>query len=75
MFVNGKEIFRIKVDNKNVNFQTQFYLGSVSNGFGVLSPKKYLWMEVFTILSVDCNSVGKSDILTIHKKLMIRSNI
>ena len=26
LFVNGKEIFKFKADNKNVNFQTQFSL-------------------------------------------------
>ena len=31
LFVNGKEIFKFKADNKNVNFPTQFCLGS--NGF------------------------------------------
>ena len=34
MFVNGKEIFKFKADNGNVNFPTQFCLGSISNGFG-----------------------------------------
>ena len=33
LFVKGKEIFRFKDDNKNVNFQNQFCLGSISNGF------------------------------------------
>ena len=33
LFVNGKEIFKFKADNKNVNFPTQFCLGSISNGF------------------------------------------
>ena len=32
-FFNGKEIFKFKVDNKNVDFPTQFYLGNISNGF------------------------------------------
>ena len=32
LFVNGKEIIKFKVDNENVNFQTQFYVGSISNG-------------------------------------------
>ena len=32
LFVNGKEIIKFKADNKNINFQTQFYVGSVSNG-------------------------------------------
>ena len=26
LFVNGKEIFKFKADNKNVNFSTQFCL-------------------------------------------------
>ena len=33
LFVNGKEIQTFKADNKNVNFQTQFCLGSMSNKF------------------------------------------
>ena len=32
LFVNGKEIFKFKADNKNVNFLTQIILGSISNG-------------------------------------------
>ena len=32
-FVNGKGIFKFKADNENVNFITQFCLGSISNGF------------------------------------------
>ena len=33
LFVNGKEIFKFKVDNRNVKFPIQFYRGSISNGF------------------------------------------
>ena len=33
LFVNGKEIFKFKADNKNVNFPTRFCLGSIYNGF------------------------------------------
>ena len=36
LFVNIKEIFKLKnfkADSKNVNFLTQFCLGSISNGF------------------------------------------
>ena len=32
LFVNGKEIFKFKADNNNVNFPTQFCLGSISSG-------------------------------------------
>ena len=28
-----KEIFKIKDDNKRINFPTQFFLRSISNGF------------------------------------------
>ena len=33
-FVNGKEVFKFKAENKNVNFPTQFCLGRIFNGFG-----------------------------------------
>ena len=29
LFVNEKEIYKFKANNKNVNFQTQFCLGSI----------------------------------------------
>ena len=33
LFVNEKEIIKFKAGNKNVNFPTQFCLGSTSDGF------------------------------------------
>ena len=33
LFVNGKEIFKLKANNKNVYFPAKFCLGSISNGF------------------------------------------
>ena len=33
LFVNGKEIFKFKGDNKNVNFPTRFCLESISDRF------------------------------------------
>ena len=33
LFVSAKEVFKFKADNKNINFSTQFFLGSISNGF------------------------------------------
>ena len=35
LFVNGKEIYKFKDSSKNVNFPTQFCLGSISNNFSV----------------------------------------
>ena len=40
LFVNGKEIFKFKASNRNINFPTQFYLGSIFNGFGVLESRE-----------------------------------
>ena len=40
LYVDGREIFKFKSDNENVNFPIQFCLGSVSNGFSAL--EKYL---------------------------------
>ena len=39
LFVNGKEVFKFKADNKNVNFPTQFCLGSISNGFSATESR------------------------------------
>ena len=33
LFVNGKEIYKFKASNINVNFLSQFCLGSISNKF------------------------------------------
>ena len=35
-----EKIFTFKVDNKNVNFPTQFCLGSISNGFNVSESRE-----------------------------------
>ena len=40
LFVNGKEIFQFKANNKNVNFPIQFSLRSISNGFSVLESRE-----------------------------------
>ena len=64
-FVNGKEIF--KADNKNINFPTQFCLGSISNGFSAAESREVsLYGNVYDF-SVDYSSIDKSDILNIQK--------
>ena len=40
LFVNGKEIFKFKGDNKNVNFPAQFCLRSISNGFSATKSRE-----------------------------------
>ena len=40
MFVNGKEMFKFKADNKNVDFPTPFSLGSISKRFSAIEPRE-----------------------------------
>ena len=67
LFVNGKEIYKFKADNKNVNFPTQFSLESMPNRFSVTESR-----EAF--LSGVVYSIDKSDTLNI-KYLMIKNKI
>ena len=67
LFVNGKEIFKFKAENKNVNFPTQFCLATESREVS-LNGNVYNF-------SVDYNSGDKSDVLNIHEYLMTKNNI
>ena len=73
-FVNRKEIFTFKANNKNVNFPTQFCLGSISNGFSAAESRVSGDRNVYSS-SVDYNSIDKFDILNIHKCLLTNNNI
>ena len=75
LFVNGKEIFRFKADNKNVNFPSQFCLGSISNRFGATVSKEVSLKGNVCNFLVDYNTIDKSGILNIHKYLMVKNNI
>ena len=75
LFFNGKEIFKFKADNKNVNFPTQFCLGSISNGFSANKSREVSSNGNLYDFSVDYNSIDKSDILNIYKYLMTKNNI
>ena len=75
MFVNGKEIFKFKVDNKNLNFPTQFCLGSLCNGLRVKNYKKVsLKINVYDF-SVNYKFIDESGILNIYKYLMNKNNV
>ena len=65
MFLNGKEIVKFKDDNKNVNFPTQFCLGSISNGFRNTESREVSLNENVYDFSVDKSSIDKYDILKI----------
>ena len=40
LFVNGKEIYKFKASNKNVNFLSRFYLGSICNKFDYVDSEE-----------------------------------
>ena len=67
MLVNGKEIIKFKADNKNVNFATQFCLGSISDGFSATQSREVSLNGNVYDFSVYYNSIDKFDILNIHK--------
>ena len=71
MFVNGKEIFKFKANNQNFNFPTQFCLGSISNDFSATKSRE---VSANGYVYDFYNSIDKSDILNIHKYLMIKNN-
>ena len=75
LFVNGKEIFKFKADNKNINFPTRFCLGNISDGFSATVSREVSLNENVYDFSIDYNSIDKYDILNIHKYLMTKNNI
>ena len=75
LFANGKEIFKFKADNKNVNFPTQFGLGSICNKSSATKSREISLNRNVYNFSLDYNSINKSDMLNIHIYLMIKNNI
>ena len=67
LFVNGKEIYKFKADDKNVNFPTQFCLGSISNKFDAADSRQLSLKGNVYDFSVDYDTINKSDIINIHK--------
>ena len=75
VFVNGKEIFNFKADNKNVNFSTQFCPGTISSGFSATKFREVSLKGNVYDFSVNYNSIDKSNILKIHKYLLVKYNL
>ena len=73
MFVNGKEVFRFKAGNINVNFPTQFCLRSISNRFSANEFREVSSNENVSDFSVDYNYIDKSDIINSYKYLMTKN--
>ena len=75
LFLNGKGILKFNTDNKNVNFQTQFCLESISDEFSNIESREVSFNGNVSDFSADYNSTDKSDILNIHKYFMTKNNI
>ena len=63
LFVNGKGIIKFKAENKNVNFPTQFCLGSISDGLSATEFREVSLSGNGYDFSVGYNSIDNSDIL------------
>ena len=57
LFVNGKEIYKIKTDYENVDFLTQLYLGSISDKFDSNDIKEVSFKGNICDFSVDYNAI------------------
>ena len=65
----------LKLVIKNINFSTQYCLRSISNWFSATESRQVSLNGDAYRLSVDCNTIDKSDRLKIHKYLMIKNII
>ena len=74
LYVNGKKIYIFKASKKNNNFPSQFYLGSISNKFDHVDKEMTFKGNLYDFL-VDYDAIDKSNILNIHKYLMIKNSI
>ena len=75
LFVNEKEIFKFKAENKNVNLPTLFSLGSISDGFSATESWEVSLNGNVYDFPFDYNSIDKPDMLNIHKYLLTKNNI
>ena len=72
LFVNGKEIFKFKGNEKNVIFPTQFCLGSISNELSAIESREVSLNENVYGFTVNYNSLDKFNILNIYNIWWIR---
>ena len=70
LFVNVKEIYKLKANNGNVNSPTHFCLGGISNNSDYVDPKEVSFKGNVYDFLVDDGSIKISDNLNIHKYLM-----
>ena len=67
LFVNEKEIYKFKANNKNLNFLPQFSLGSIPNKFDYDDSEEVCFKGSVYDFSVDYDAIDKSNILRTHK--------
>ena len=65
----------VKADNKNVNFPTQFCFWSISKGFNATESREVSLNGNVYDFSVNHNFIDRSEILNIHKYLMIKNSL
>ena len=70
-----KKIVKFKVDNKNVDFPTQFCLGITYDGLNATESREVFLNRNVYDFPVSFSSINKSDILNIQKYLVIKNNI
>ena len=75
VFLLLEKKIKFKADNKNVNFPTQFRLGSISNWFSATESRELSLKRNVHDYSLDCSTINKSEILNIHNYLMVKNNI
>ena len=54
---------------------SQFCLGNISNGFGVIYSREIYLKVIVNDFSVDYDAIDKSDISYIFKYLMVKNNL
>ena len=65
-------MYKFKADKKMLT--SQFCLESISNGFGAADSRGVSLKENVYDFSVNYNALDKSDILNIHKYLMVKND-
>ena len=69
LFVNGKEIYKFKASNENINFPSQFFLGNISNKYDYVDSEEVSLKGNVYNCSVNYDAIDKFNILNVHKYL------
>ena len=75
LFVNRREIYKFKASNKNVNFPSQFCLGSIPNKFDYIDSAEVSLKGHMYDFQADYNALDESSILNIYLYLIGKNSI